>query len=81
MPARRGLDDVQPARCRQEVAAILARGALRHCRMARSAASLAPEEPPGNPQNCLEVVNASRLPVTPDSGGCKPREPGKGAET
>lgn len=63
---------------RQEVAAILAKGVLRHCRLAKLAACPSQGESHENRQNPLEVSAASRLPVPTGSGGYHRREPEKG---
>ena len=70
--------DMTPRRRQQAVAAILARGVLRHRHAARAAACPVPQESTTSPQNCLGPGAGSRPCVPAGSGGYGPREPEKG---
>lgn len=72
--------DMPPQHRRQAVAAILARGALRYCRMVRKTACSAAEKSVPSGQNCLGP-NAGLRPCVPTgSGGYGPRDPEKGQQ-
>ena len=73
-PARK----TPPAKRRQEVAAILAAGVLRHRRMAQKAASRSATESCDLPGNSLGRVRQTRPCVPAGSGGHEAREPEKG---
>lgn len=62
-------------RRRQAVAAILARGALRHRHAANASACSVPRESASSPQNCLGTGDSSRPCVPVGSGGYGPGEP------
>ena len=61
-----------------ELAAILAAGVLRYCRMARKTACPAPQESAISGQNPLGPATVSRPCVPAGSGGYDAREPEKG---
>jgi len=64
-----GTDEVAAARRRRDVAAILARGLLRHCREAKRAVMPCLSESSESAENCLEPSDASRLSVPAGAGG------------
>lgn len=70
--------EVPPGRRRQEVAAILAAGVLRHRRMARKAACSVSQESADFGQNPLGPARKTRPCVPTGSGGYDAREPEKG---
>ena len=70
--------EAPPARRRHEVAAILAAGVLRYCRMARKTACSAPQESLDSGQNPLGPARKTRPCVPAGSGGYDAREPEKG---
>ena len=70
--------EISPAQRRQEVAAILAAGVLRHRRMARKTASLPAQESAYSRQNSLGPIRETRPCVPTGSGGYDAREPEKG---
>ena len=70
--------EISPAQRRQEVAAILAAGVLRYCRMARKTACSTPQESADLQQNSLGPATVSRPCVPAGSGGYDAREPEKG---
>ena len=70
--------EIPPARRRQEVAAILAAGVLRSCRMARKTACSAPQGSSDPGENPLGPADETRLSVPAGSGGYDAREPEKG---
>jgi len=67
--------DIPPARRRQEVAAILAAGVLRHRHAAKAAACPALQKSASFSQNCLGSSDGPRPCVPAGSGGYGPREP------
>ena len=70
--------EISPARRRQDVAAILATGVLRYCRMARKTACSARQESANPGRNPLGPATVSRPCVPAGSGGYDAREPEKG---
>ena len=72
--------EISPARRRQEVAAILAAGVLRYCRMARKTACSAAQESVDLQQNSLGPARQTPPCVPAGSGGYDAREPEKGHE-
>jgi hypothetical protein len=73
-----GSREIPVAQRRAGVAAILAAGLLRHCRMARKAVTPSLEESSVSSRNRLELPGASRPPVAAGAGGYQPGEPEKG---
>jgi len=69
---------IPPARRRQKVVVILARGVLRYSRMARKTACSAAQESAPSAQNCLGCGADSRPSALTGSGGYDAREPEKG---
>ncbi len=69
MPDSDHASSLTPEQRRSEIAAILARGLLRHRRMAKAAAASPPLEIRSQTQNCLDLPRESRLPVVTGSAG------------
>ena len=80
MSKSRRVDDMSPQDRRLAVAAILARGVLRYCSMARKTACSAAGESAHSGQNCLGTDADSRPCVPTGSGGYGPRDPEKGQQ-